>query len=91
MTDFIALAPSLEGDVVFLSPPWGGPDYKKEAIFDLGMVSMDDTKLFKLASQISPNIAYYLPRTVDKWQVGFSNGRYTALQAPLNETFIDSS
>jgi hypothetical protein len=28
---------------------------------------------------------------VDKWQVGFSNGRYTALQAPLNETFIDSS
>lgn len=27
--DFLELAPTLKGDVVFLSPPWGGPQYVK--------------------------------------------------------------
>lgn len=27
--DFLQLAPSLKGDLVFLSPPWGGPTYLK--------------------------------------------------------------
>lgn len=30
--DFLELAPSLKGDVVFLSPPWGGPQYVKVSI-----------------------------------------------------------
>lgn len=25
--DFFELAPTLQADMVFLSPPWGGPDY----------------------------------------------------------------
>lgn len=27
--DFLQLSDSLRADVVFLSPPWGGPDYVK--------------------------------------------------------------
>lgn len=27
--DFVALADTLKADVVFLSPPWGGPQYSK--------------------------------------------------------------
>lgn len=27
--DFFQLAPTLKADVVFLSPPWGGPNYSK--------------------------------------------------------------
>ncbi|CAO3614132.1 unnamed protein product [Mucor hiemalis] len=33
--DFFELAPSLKADVVFLSPPWGGPSYLTEDTFDL--------------------------------------------------------
>ncbi|XP_038157554.1 trimethylguanosine synthase isoform X2 [Cyprinodon tularosa] len=33
--DFLELAPTLRGDVVFLSPPWGGPDYLNADVFDL--------------------------------------------------------
>lgn len=27
--DFLTLADSLKADVIFLSPPWGGPQYLK--------------------------------------------------------------
>lgn len=27
--DFLKLAPSLKANIVFLSPPWGGPQYLK--------------------------------------------------------------
>ncbi|CAL8278643.1 unnamed protein product [Lota lota] len=33
--DFLQLAPGLRGDVVFLSPPWGGPDYLTAEVFDI--------------------------------------------------------
>ena len=33
--DFLQLAPRLHGDVVFLSPPWGGPDYLTAEVFDI--------------------------------------------------------
>ena len=41
--DCMKLLPSLKGvDVVFLSPPWGGPDYLTADVFDLKtMVQLD--------------------------------------------------
>lgn len=33
--DFLRLAPQLRGDVVFLSPPWGGPEYLSADVFDI--------------------------------------------------------
>jgi len=33
--DFLILAPTLKADVVFLSPPWGGPSYLKAEVFDI--------------------------------------------------------
>ena len=33
--DFLALAPSLKADVVYLSPPWGGPNYSEVETFDI--------------------------------------------------------
>lgn len=33
--DFLQLAPRLRGDVVFLSPPWGGPEYLSADVFDI--------------------------------------------------------
>ena len=33
--DYLQVAPQLKADVVFLSPPWGGPDYLEAHVFDL--------------------------------------------------------
>ncbi|KAK9811438.1 hypothetical protein WJX72_003916 [[Myrmecia] bisecta] len=33
--DFFRIAPSLKADIVFLSPPWGGPSYGDSSVFDI--------------------------------------------------------
>ena len=40
--DYMQLASSLKADVVFLSPPWGGPDYLEADVFDIKtMIELD--------------------------------------------------
>ena len=34
--DYMQLAPSLRADAVFLSAPWGGPEYLNAEVFDIG-------------------------------------------------------
>lgn len=55
---------------VFLSPPWGGPAYE-ETTFDIktSMGGLDGERIFRLAEQLSPNIAYFLPRNTPIGQV----------------------
>ncbi|XP_072323849.1 trimethylguanosine synthase [Scyliorhinus torazame] len=68
--DFMMLASDLKADAVFLSPPWGGPDYVNAKIFDLKtMMSLDSFEIFALAQKITPNIIYFLPRNADIEQV----------------------
>lgn len=68
--DFMEIAPTIKADVVFLSPPWGGPGYQSAEVFDIAtMIPMDGFKLMETARTISNNIAYFLPRNVDKTQV----------------------
>ena len=33
--DYFGLADRLQADVVFLSPPWGGPDYLQADVYDM--------------------------------------------------------
>ncbi|KAL3870114.1 hypothetical protein ACJMK2_042726 [Sinanodonta woodiana] len=54
--DFLALAPTLKADVVFLSPPWGGPQYL-------------EAEIFELAKTVSKNIALFVPRNADADQL----------------------
>ncbi|KAK1386006.1 Trimethylguanosine synthase [Heracleum sosnowskyi] len=68
--DFFQLAPSLKGDIVFLSPPWGGPSYIQSQKFMLDMLKpKDGWSLFQAAQRITPNIIMFLPRNVDIDQV----------------------
>ncbi|XP_061454974.1 trimethylguanosine synthase isoform X2 [Rhineura floridana] len=68
--DFMKLASSLKADVVFLSPPWGGPEYATAEIFDVQtMISPDGFEIFKLSQKITNNIVYFLPRNADIDQV----------------------
>ena len=73
--DFCALAPTLKADVVFLSPPWGGPAYADAEVFDVKtMMQPDGEWLFQLAKSITPSVAYFLPRNVDKSQASLLAG-----------------
>ncbi|XP_042005538.1 trimethylguanosine synthase-like [Salvia splendens] len=67
--DFFQVAPFLKGDVVFLSPPWGGPSYKAKENFTLDLLKpKDGHSLFQVAQAITPNIVMFLPRNVDVLQ-----------------------
>lgn len=65
--DSFVLAPNLKADLVFMSPPWGGPDYLKERTFD--MITMlrphDGNFLFSIGRGIAPKVVMFLPRNVD--------------------------
>ncbi|XP_060133788.1 trimethylguanosine synthase isoform X1 [Zootoca vivipara] len=68
--DFMKLASSLKADVVFLSPPWGGPEYAAAEIFDVQtMISPDGFEIFKLSQKITSKIVYFLPRNANIDQV----------------------
>ncbi|KAL2095329.1 hypothetical protein ACEWY4_010048 [Coilia grayii] len=68
--DFLELAPRLRADAVFLSPPWGGPEYLAADVFDIRtMMTPDGFEIFRLAKLISENIVYFLPRNTDVEQI----------------------
>ncbi|KAI5887907.1 S-adenosyl-L-methionine-dependent methyltransferase [Schizophyllum commune H4-8] len=71
-------------DVVFLSPPWGGPSYLQVLPADADEISSTEHPTYSLASirplpggelfhltrRISHNVAYYLPRNTDLAEIG---------------------
>ncbi|KAM6571866.1 hypothetical protein CsatA_015946 [Cannabis sativa] len=65
--DFFLLAPMLKADTVFLSPPWGGPDYAKVDTYDIKTMlkPRDGFFLFNAAKKIAPKLVMFLPRNVD--------------------------
>ena len=69
--DFMAIAHRLRADVVFLSPPWGGPAYARESTFDLDtmMGGLDGAAVLRAALGAAPNAAYFLPKNVDRRRV----------------------
>ena len=87
--DFLKLAPKLVADVVFLSPPWGGPGYNKNETFDLNniMLPIGGTNVFKIAKGITDHVAYFLPRNVDTMQLAMLAGVGGGVEVEQN--FLD--
>lgn len=46
---------------VFMSPPWGGPDYRDQEVFDVSVFG----GLVNLAKEVSEDVGILLPRTVE--------------------------
>lgn len=69
--DCFILAQKLKADTVFLSPPWGGPEYVKARNFDINTMLKphDGLFLFNVAKEIAPRIVMFLPRNVDMDQL----------------------
>lgn len=71
--DFISLAGTLRADAVFLSPPWGGPSYLKQQIYELdeALQPVPFTELMNCAKKISNNIGIFLPRNSNTHTVNY--------------------
>ena len=68
--DYMQLIPHLKADVVFLSPPWGGPNYTKAEVFDVkSMITLDGVRVFQETKTITDKIAYFMPRNVNVEQL----------------------
>ncbi|KAK9271375.1 hypothetical protein L1049_026965 [Liquidambar formosana] len=69
--DSFLLAPKLKADTVFLSPPWGGPDYARVETYDIKTMLKphDGYFLFNTAKEIASRIVMFLPRNVDLGQL----------------------
>ncbi|KAF6101378.1 trimethylguanosine synthase 1 [Phyllostomus discolor] len=87
--DFLLLASHLKADVVFLSPPWGGPDYATAETFDIRtMMSPDGFEIFRLSQKITNNIVYFLPRNADIDQVASLAG--PGGQVEIEQNFLNN-
>jgi trimethylguanosine synthase len=72
--DYYALVPTLKADVIFLSPPWGGPSYSSKKNFSIDDIMSNyggGKYLYELTRQVTENIAYFLPKNIDEKQVCF--------------------
>lgn len=87
--DFLQLADSLKADVVFLSPPWGGPEYLKEEIYDLEtkLQPMAGSKLMEKSRQISEDVAIFLPRNSNTQQLAMMAGPGGSVE--IEQSFLD--
>ena len=57
-------------DLLFMSPPWGGPDYVKSLRYDIfSMMNPDIRDIFSVCSRITRNIILYMPRNADPVQM----------------------
>ena len=64
-------------DYVFLSPPWGGPEYKKDKIYSLKKwMNPDVDKIIEKSLKFSKNIIFYLPRNTDLEELGNLLNKY---------------
>ena len=87
--DFLALAPTLTADVVYLSPPWGGPAYGEIDLFDLEKnIELNGFRIFQAAKQITSNVVYFLPRNVNVDQVISLMDEKTPLE--LEQNFLNN-
>lgn len=87
--NFLQLADKLRADVIFLSPPWGGPSYLKDEVYDLetSLIPVPATELMRKARMVSRNVAMYLPRNSNTQQLTMLAGPNNAVE--IEQNFLD--
>jgi trimethylguanosine synthase len=81
---------SIKADIVFLSPPWGGPSYMKhDTIYDLeeSLLPVAASKLMEATRKITNNIVMYLPRNSNTKQLATLAGPGNAVE--IEQNFLD--
>lgn len=73
--DFFSVSSKLQADVIFMSPPWGGPEYMFDKSFSLESMckeySFGGFNIFRIVKNIAPNIAFHMPKTTNIYEVSY--------------------
>ncbi len=88
--NYFDLIEKVKADIVFLSPPWGGPSYMKhDTIYDLEkfLLPVAASKLMEATRKITNNIAIYLPRNSNTKQLATLAGPGNAVE--IEQNFLD--
>ncbi|XP_032579325.1 trimethylguanosine synthase [Drosophila sechellia] len=90
--DFLQFAATtkLRPNVVFLSPPWGGPDYQKQATFDIetNLLPVGASNLMQLSRSLASDVAFFLPRNANMKQVVALSG--VGQQCEVEHNYLDT-
>ena len=66
LSDFLEMKNKIKADYVFLSPPWGGPDYKHSTVYSIKKYMKPDIiDIVRVSLSVAKNILFYLPRNLD--------------------------
>ena len=65
--DSLKIIPELtSAEVIFLSPPWGGPEYINTDSFNIkDDIPLDGFEIFNKCLEVTENIAYFVPRNTN--------------------------
>ena len=65
--DSLKIIPELtSAEVIFLSPPWGGPEYINADSFNIkDDIPLDGFEIFNKCLEVTENIAYFVPRNTN--------------------------
>lgn len=77
--DFFKVSSMLKADVIdviFMSPPWGGPEYVVNNSFSLESMCKDLSayggfSIFNIVKKLSSNIALHIPKTTNIYGVSY--------------------
>lgn len=81
----------LKIDCVFASPPWGGPNYLRQDVFDLerGLEPMGLKEMLESFLEISDNVIMFLPRNSDLRQVSRVTRELLGSQAKCKVLYVN--
>ncbi|XP_072947210.1 uncharacterized protein Tgs1 [Epargyreus clarus] len=88
--DFFELVHKVKADMVFLSPPWGGPKYSSNKVYDIETMlePKPASELMKAAQIITNNVAMYLPRNTRSDQI-LSIAQEVGGSVEIEQSFLD--
>jgi trimethylguanosine synthase len=60
---------SQKADVIFASPPWGGPTYINSKKFNFANITPSFSQILQKCSKLSNNFIIYLPKNLDPFDL----------------------
>ncbi len=86
--DYFDEAPKIKADVIYLDPPWGGPDYKDLKEFKLDNFSPNGHDILNLAFKYFPQVVMRIPRNFDLKELTQYNREFDIIDDYLEDKLI---
>ena len=65
-SDFLQMKNKIKADYIFLSPPWGGTEYKNDDVYSIKKLMRPDiTEIIRVSLNVADNILFFLPRSLN--------------------------